>query len=601
MAEKFVSRRNLDFILNEVLAVEELTRYPYFADHSAETFKMVLDTAMKIAVDIVFPSFKPMDVEPPRWENGQVYIHPAVRPFIDEMGQGGWIASDKPYEYGGQQMPMTVRQAAHFLFNAANYSMAVYPQLTAGAANLIYTFGTPEMKELYLENMYNGQWQGTMALTEPDVGSSLGDLTTSAEPTAEDYYLIKGKKIFISAASSDIMDNVINLMLARIKGAPAGVGGISLFVVPQKRITAQGGLEDNDVACVGIEHKLGYRGSPICQLSMGDNNDCRGWLVGEPGKGLAQMFMMMNEERIGVGLGATGKISGAYYAALEYAQQRRQGRRLDEKDPTLPMVELIEHADVKRMLLFQRSVLEGTLSLALELSLYQDLEHVADAADKEKYALLVEFLIPILKTYPAETGNQSVGAAVQILGGYGYCGDFPVEQYYRDIRIDTIHEGATYIHGQDLLGRKVSMKNGKAYELFQQTVAETIAAAGAYPELAEPTAALTGAMATMKALTAELLAKKDAGSREAFLADCVLYLEAMGITAIAWQWLKQMTVAARALPTATLEADKRFYQGKLYTGRYYYDYELVKLDSLTHRLRADSRVTVEVTREYFED
>ncbi|MDO4540514.1 MAG: acyl-CoA dehydrogenase [Syntrophomonadaceae bacterium] len=601
MAERFASRRNLDFVLNEVLNVEALNQYPYFADHSAETFKMVLDTAMKMATDLMFPYFKEMDVDPPRWENGKVYVHPAIKTYVQEMAEGGWIQSEKPYEYGGQQLPVAVRQAACFLFSAANYSMSIYPMLTGGAANLIYAFGSPEQKELYLPKMYGGEWQGTMALTEPDVGSSLGDLTTSAEPTDNGYYMIKGKKIFISAASSDVVSNVVNLMLARIKGAPLGVAGISLFVVPQLRVNEQGELEDNDVVCAGIEHKLGYRGSPICQLSMGDEKNCRGWLVGKPGMGLAQMFQMMNEERIGVGIGATGKMSGAYYAALEYANQRKQGRRLDEKDPQLPMVELIEHADIKRMLLFQRSVMEGSLSLALELSRYQDLEHVAALEEKEKYALLTEFLIPILKTYPSETGILAASAAIQILGGYGYCGDFPVEQYYRDIRIDPIHEGTTGIQGQDILGRKVSMKNGKAFELFQAEVAAAIQAAQAYPELAEQTEALRDAMSLMKELTAELLAKKDTIKREAFLADSVLFLEAMGITAIAWQWLKQMTAAAKALPTAKLESDERFYRGKLFTGRYFYDYELVKLDSLVRRLRSDNRVTVEITKEYFED
>ncbi|MDR1615686.1 MAG: acyl-CoA dehydrogenase [Syntrophomonadaceae bacterium] len=599
MAETFVSRRNLDFVLNEVLNVESLNQYGYFEDHSSDTFKMVLDTAMKISTDLMYPYLKEMDEQYPRWEDGQVYVHHAVKDFLKEIGQGGWIQADKPYEYEGQQLPMTVRQAANILFSSANYSMHVYPLLTAGAANLIYSFGTDEMKEKYLPKMYGGEWQGTMALTEPDVGSSLGDLTTSAEPTDKGYYLISGKKIFISAASSDVVDNVINLMLARIKGAPAGVPGISLFIVPQKRFTESGDFEYNDIYCGGIEHKLGYRGSPICQLIMGEGKDCHGYLVGEPGKGLAQMFMMMNEERIGVGVGAIGKISAAYYASLEYAQQRRQGRHLDDKDPTQPMVPLIEHADIKRMLLFQKAVTEGSLSLALLVSLYQDLELVAD--DKEKYSLLIDFLIPILKTYPSEMGILSASAAIQILGGYGYCGDFPVEQYYRDIRIDAIHEGTTCMHGQDLLGRKISMKNGKAYELFQAEVADTINEAAKKPELAKYADALNKAIALMKDLTEALSQKKNTISREAFLADSVLYLEFMSIITIAWQWLKQMAVAADALKGSSLEHDKRFYQGKIYTGQYFFDYELVKIYSLDQRLRSDDKVTVEITKEFFED
>ena len=599
MAEKFASRRNLDFVLNEVLDVEKLNQYEYFEDHSQETFKMVLDTAMKISTDLMFPHYKDMDQNPPRWEDGRVYVYPAVKNFLVEIGQGGWIQADKPYEYDGQQLPMSVRQAANYLFSAANYSMHVYPLLTAGAANLVYAFGSDEMKEKYLAKMYSGEWQGTMALTEPDVGSSLGDLTTTAEPTDQGYYMIKGKKIFISAADSDVVDNVVNLMLARVKGAPAGVPGISLFIVPSQRYTDDGGLEDNDVIIGGIEHKLGYKGSPICQMIMGEEKNCRGYLVGEEGKGLAQMFRMMNEERIGVGVGAIGKISGAYYASLEYALQRRQGRRMDEKDPTLPMVPLVEHADIKRMLMFQRSILEASLSLAMEVSYYQDMELVAD--DHEDYTLLIDFLIPILKTYPAEMGILSTSAAIQILGGYGYCGDFPVEQYYRDIRIDPIHEGTTCIQGQDLLGRKISMKDGKAYALYQAKLNETVKEAGQYPELAVFVTELNKAIALMKDLTTELSTKKNSISREAFLADCVLYLEFMGQITMAWQWLKQMVAAVKGLAGNPMDSDKLFYKGKLYTGQYFYDYELIKIHSLAARLRADSRVTVDMSKEYFED
>ena len=597
MASKFASRKNLDFLVGEVFDVVSLNKIPYFQDHNQETFKMIIDTAMKISTDMMFPYFKEMDTDPPYWENGNVHVNPAIKDFLKEMGEGGWIQAEKPYEIGGQQLPLTIKAVAYFLFGAANYSMNVYQLLTAGAANLIYSFGTQEMKDLYLEKMYAGEWQGTMALTEPDAGSSLGDLTTTAEPTDQGYYMIKGKKIFISAAKNDVTGNVIKLMLARVKGAPAGVGGISLFVVPEKRINEKGELEYNDVFCAGIEHKLGYRGSPICQLSMGDEKDCRGWLVGQEGKGLAHMFKMMNEERINIGIGAISKISGAYYASLEYARERKQGRNPDQKDPHAPMVPLIEHADIKRMLLFQRSVMEGALSLALQVSLYQDYENVN--IDPEEYGMLVDFLIPILKSYPSEMGVLATSAAIQILGGYGYCGDFPVEQYFRDIRIDPIHEGTTGIQGQDILGRKVSMNGGKAFALYLGEVEKTIAQAMVHPELARFIKALQEALQLMKDLTAELLVKKTSISKEAFLADSVLYLDFMGQIAIAWQWLKQMTAAQIALKNGTV--DPAFYQGKIFTGRYFFEYELTKIESLATRLRSDDRVTVEISAAYFND
>jgi butyryl-CoA dehydrogenase len=600
MADKFASRRNIDFMINEVFDVVSLNRFPYFKDHDEETFKMVLDTAMKISTDLMFPYFKEMDVNPPYWENGKVYVcKKALLPFLKEIGEGGWIQAEKPYDIGGQQLPLTIKEMAYFLFGAANYSMHVYQMLTAGAANLIYQFGTQEMKDMYLEKMYAGKWQGTMALTEPDVGSSLGDLTTTAQPTDQGYYMIKGQKIFISAGNSDVADNVIHLMIARLKDGPAGVAGISLFVVPEYRINENGELEYNDVQCGGIEHKLGYRGSPITQLTMGEENNCRGWLVGEQGKGLAQMFKMMNEERINVGIGAISKISGAYYAALDYALQRKQGRKPDQKDPALPMVELIEHADIKRMLLFQKAVMEGSLALAVQVSLYQDLVTAGENAEENE--MLIDFLIPILKTYPSEMGVLATSAAIQILGGYGYCGDFPVEQYYRDIRIDPIHEGTTGIQGQDILGRKISMNKGKAFALYVREVEATIAQAKAYPQLGNQTAALENAVQLMKDLTAELLARKTQNSNEIFLADAVLYLEFMSQIAVAWQWLKLMTASVKALESDPAGQDKAFYQGKIYAGRYFFDYELIKINSLAIRLYSDDKVTVEMTREYFAD
>lgn len=597
MAEKFASRRNIDFLLYEVFDIESLNRFSYFEDHDEDTFKMIVDTAMKISEEMMLPYFKEMDVEAPYWENGKVHVHKSMVPYLEEMGQGGWIQAEKPYDIGGQQLPLTVKEMCYFLFGAANYSMHVYPMLTAGAANLIYEFGSQEIKELYLEKMYSGKWQGTMALTEPDIGSSLGDLTTTAEPTDQGYYMIRGNKIFISAGNSDVVDNTIHLMIARLKDGPAGVPGISLFVVPELRINEKGELEDNDVKCGGIEHKLGYRGSPICQLTMGEEKDCRGWLIGVEGKGLSHMFKMMNEERINVGIGAISKISAAYYAALEYAMQRKQGRKPDQKDPTSPMVELIEHADVKRMLLFQKAVMEGSLSLATQVSLYQDLISVEENADENQ--MLVDFLIPILKTYPSEMGVLATSAAIQIHGGYGYCGDFPVEQYYRDIRIDPIHEGTTAIQGQDILGRKITMNKGKAYDLYIDEIKKTIIASKAYPELEKQTVALENAIKLMQELTSELLAKKEEISREEFLADSVLYLDFMSQIAIAWQWMKIMITAVNALKSDLEEQETAFYQGKIYTGRYFFDYELTKIESLAIRLLSNDKVTVEIKRNHF--
>lgn len=599
MAEKFVSKRNIQFMLDEVFKIQFLTQYPYYEDHNQETYHMIIDTAYKIATNLMFPVFKDLDREHPQWEDGNVKVHPIVKEFLLEIGQGGWIQAEKPYEIGGQQIPITLKQMINYIFGAANYSLSAYPGLTAGAANLIYTFGTEQMKNTYLEKMYAGEWQGTMALTEPDVGSSLGDLATQAEESSDGYYKIKGTKIFISAGNHNAVENVIHLMLARIKGAPAGVKGISLFVVPQYRINEKEEYEYNDVSCVGIEHKLGYRGCPISQLSMGENKDCRGYLVGKPNQGLAYMFQMMNEARIGVGLGAVAKATAAYYASLEYAQQRLQGRRLTEKDSSSPMIAIINHPDVKRMLLFQRAITEGALSLAMQASYYEDLAKMG--VDPERHELLIDFLVPIIKSYPAEMGILSTSAAIQIHGGYGFCGDFPVEQYYRDIRIDTLHEGTTCMQGQDILGRKVMMKQGRAFAYFQEELKNTIAEAEAIIELKELSEALKKALLCLIEVTFKLLAFASQGKTDEFLADSVLYLELISIVAIAWQWLKQAITAATALAENAAEQDINFYRGKLSTCRFFFDYELPKIEGLAIRLKSDRKITIDMPISSFAD
>lgn len=600
MAQRFVSERNLKFLLYEVFDAECLVRYPYFSDHSRDTFDMVLGTAMKLGEEILYPAFQEMDRKPPEYADGAVRVHPSVKAYMRASGEGGWINAMHPYDAGGQQLPYMVFSACGFIFCAANYSLSVYPVLTAGAAHLIETFGSEELKRAFVKNMHAGKWQGTMALTEPDAGSSLADITTTAEP-ADGYYRIRGQKIFISAGAHDGVENVVHLMLARIKGAPAGVKGISLFVVPQRRINDDGMLVFNDVTCAGIYHKLGYRGAPITQLAMGDNDDCRGFLVGEANRGLAYMFQMMNEARIDVGLSAAAIASAAYYAALEYAKERPQGRKATEKDPTKPQAPIIEHADVKRMLLFQRSVIEGALSLILQLARYTDMCRVTDGAERERCELLVDLLTPIAKSYPAEMGIHAVSQGMQCLGGYGYCDEFPLEQYYRDARIHPIHEGTTGIQGMDLLGRKVVMKNGKAMALYFDEVRSTIQSASGDDALSACADELEAALKTLEDVTAHLAGIAMKGEIELFLADATLYLELFGIIAIAWQWLAQARVARKALQGNPSESDSNFYNGKLAAFRFFFAYELPRIAGLARRLRNSDGLTVAMKTEYFED
>jgi butyryl-CoA dehydrogenase len=601
MAEKFISMRNLQFIIYEMLHAETLPRYPYFQDHSKETFDMVLETAMKMGKDILFPAFSDMDKNPPEFKGGKVYVHPVVETVLKATGEGGWISAHVPYEQGGQQIPNTIMTAFRGIFAAANYSASVYPFLSAGAAHLILTFGSKELIDTYVHKMNTGVWQGTMALTEPQAGSSLTDLVTTAVPSSDGSYRLKGQKIFISCADHESTENVIHLLLARIEGAPPGVKGISLFVVPKKRIGEKGELISNDVTCIGIYHKLGYRGAPITQLSLGDNDDCHGWLVGEPNKGLRCMFQLMNEARIDVGMGATAIASAAYYAALDYARQRPQGRRITSKNPSEPQIPIIEHADVKRMLLFQRAIIEGSLALIFQCAYYTDLINATEGPEKEKYELLLDMLTPVTKSYPSEMGILSVSQGLQCLGGYGYCDEFPLEQYYRDARIHPIHEGTTGIQGMDLLGRKVVMKNGQVFLLYLTELEEAIAAARGIPECAAAAEHLEKAVELLKEVTQTLTGMAIQGEIEKFLADATLYLEFFGIIAIAWQWLLQGKTAAQALKADPSGHDANFYQGKLYTFRYFFEYELPKIHGLAARLKNSSDgLTVAMKSEYFE-
>ncbi len=601
MAEKFMSMRNLKFLLYEVFDAASLTRYDDYGAYDRKMLDMVLQAAWELAQGILWPHFQEMDRDPPELAGDVVKVHSSVRDVLRTFGEGGWIAMTVPEELDGQQLPQIIADACHFIFCSANYSAAVYPGLCDGAARLIENFGSQALYDAFVPHMRGGRWQGTMALTEPEAGSSLADIVTTAEPTDEGYYRIQGQKIFISGGDHDGAENVVHLMLAKIKGAPAGVKGISLFVVPKKRISETGDLVSNDVVTSGIFHKLGYRGCPIAQLSMGDKEDCRGYLVGEPHNGLRYMFQMMNESRIGVGIGAVAIATAAYYASLEYATIRKQGRMIHEKDPSLPPVPIIQHPDVKRMLLFQRAVVEGSLSLLLQCSKYVDLKKVGSDEETEAYALLLDLLTPVAKSYPSENGILSISQGLQCLGGSGYCDDYPLEQYYRDARIHPIHEGTTGIQGQDLLGRKVMMKGGKAFKIYGEEVRKTISKAVGEERLQIQTRALEEALVLVEEVTAHLKGVAAKGDANKFLADATLYLELFGIVAIAWQWLKQGIVMVKGIDGAASEKEKNFYQGKLYALRFFFAYELPKTAGLARRLMNGDGLTVEMQEAFFKD
>ena len=591
----FYSKKDLHFQLFENLKCLQLTQIPFFSDHNEETFKLILDAAEQIAEKNLYPLLTEMDRKEPQLVDGKIRIHPGMKAIVKKFGTDGWINATFPYKDGGQQLPWTIHLASGFILQAANYSASVFPFLTTGAANLIRTFGSKELIDAFTPKMYSGDWQGTMAMTEPDAGSSLSDLSTTALPTDNPgIFKIKGQKIYISCGDHDACENVIHLMLARIQGAPAGTKGISLFVVPQKRVPD---LEPNDVLTQGLYHKMGYKGAPIAHLMMGSEDGCEGFLVGEANQGLKYMFQMMNEARLGVGMNAAAIATAAYLSSLAYAKERPQGRKINEKDISKPQVAIIEHADVKRMLLFQKSITEGSLALLLYCAMLSDrAAHETDEISKQEIENLLDLLTPIAKSYPSEMGIQSTSAAVQVLGGAGYTTDFPVEQYYREARIHPIHEGTTGIHGLDILGRKLLINKGRGWELLKAEIDQSIRDLTKYPALDDIRSSFENQYDKVKE-TSQIIVAKSAEGAEIFLADATLFLEMFGILTIGWMWIRQAKVSMERLEI--LDTDRNFYLGKIETTRYFVEYELVKITSLSERLSSNSYPTIEMKKDWF--
>ncbi|QJD78806.1 acyl-CoA dehydrogenase [Spirosoma rhododendri] len=598
MATTYFSKRNLHFLLHEVFKAEELAKYEYFSAHDKETFNLVLDSATYIADTIMHPNLRDVDRNQPELKDGKVTVHPKIREYLKAMGDAGLIGAGFSFDHGGQQLPEMINSAVSFILMAANNGM-MYTGLTSGAAHLITSFGSPELSEFYVPNLLAGTWQGTMALTEPQAGSSLSDVTTSATPLPDGSYKISGQKVFISAGDHDAADNIIHLMLARIDGAPKGTKGISLFVVPKFRLDEQGNVVDNDVQSTGVYHKLGQKGVPAMYLTMGSNDNTIGYIVGEPHQGLRYMFQMMNEARIGVGMTAAAIATAAYYSALQYARERPQSRRLNEKNLLdAPQTAIINHPDVRRMLLFQKAVTEGSLSLLLEAARLYDISEVAEGEEKENAFLLLDLLMPVAKSYPSEMGVQSVSQSLQTFGGYGFTEDFPVEQLYRDIRITPIYEGTTGIQAQDLLGRKMTQKGGKGPQLLFAEMSKTIREASTHDELKPYAQQLGAELKRTQEVVESLMPHAMNGDTERYLADATLFLELFGIVVVAWQWLKQSVVAKQAMLTQNPQGDElAFYEGKLHTMKFYFHYEVPKTLGLAVRLKDTEVLTIVTEKE----
>jgi alkylation response protein AidB-like acyl-CoA dehydrogenase len=600
MNEELISRRDLAFQLFEVQGAEALTRRARHADHSRETFEAALASAHRIAEETFAPHNRAADEAEPQVVEGEVVMVDGVKAAVQAYCAAGFSLATADESAGGMQLPVLVAQACLSIFRSANIATTSYVGLTSSNANVIDKFGTPLQKARYLGALREGRFFGTMALTEPQAGSSLSDLKTSATPLGDGTFSIKGNKIFISGGDHSLSENIVHLVLARLPDAPPGVKGLSLFTVPKFRVDEQGRVgERNDVALGGLIHKCGWRGTTSTLLSFGDNGACIGEIVGQPHEGLACMFHMMNEARIGVGMGAIMLAYRGYLASLRYAQERLQGRPLGNKDPVSPPVALIQHPDVRRMLLAQKSYVEGAYGLAMFAARLVDEQRTGETDGARTDAgLLLELLTPIVKSWPSQWCLESNSLAIQILGGYGYTREFPVEQYWRDNRLNMIHEGTHGIQALDLLGRKVVMKNGAALNLLSREIDATIALAMDAPLLRAHAMQLQDAWADI-VTSVERLKPTLASDAEAALANASLFLEAFGHAVLAWSWLKQAVVADAALPAACGGADEPFYRGKLQACQYFFRWELPRIGAQLTLLRSLDQTTRHMQPDWF--
>jgi butyryl-CoA dehydrogenase len=597
-------RETLDFLLFDWLRAGDLTARERFAEHSAETFAAVLDTCEKIAREKFAPFNRLADTQEPHFDGERVHLPQATHDATRAYAESGMLAAAQDYDVGGMQLPCVIEMAGNAFFSKASVAMGGYAMLTSGNASLLMAHGTPTQREVFAKNEFAGRWFGTMCLSEPQAGSSLSDVATRAELEDETdplgpRYRLTGNKMWISGGEHEITENIVHLVLAKIPGPDGklipGTKGISLFIVPKKLVNERAELtgERNDVALAGLNHKLGYRGTTNCLLNFGEGRftpgglkGAIGYLVGKPGDGLRCMFHMMNEARIGVGLGAVMLGYAGYEASLDYAKQRPQGRPMTAagKDASSPQRPIIEHADVRRMLLAQKSYVEGGLALELYCARLVDELHTGD--DKAGAQALLDVLIPIAKSWPSEWCLEANSLAIQVLGGYGYTRDFPVEQYWRDQRLNMIHEGTHGIQALDLLGRKVVQQGGASLAALASRVQQTIERA-IQTDWAPQANQLAAALAQVGGATKKAWST---GEPEEALANAVPYLQAFGHTVLAWLWLDVALAVSGA---------SDFAQGKRAAARYFFAYELPKIGAWLDVVARREPLCREIQASYF--
>lgn len=579
MAAPILDQRDLDFLLYEVFDVESLATRERYSEHNRETFDAAIMIAKQVAEKYFLPIRSKADTNQPMFENGIVSMIPEIKMGLDAVVASGLASARADYDLGGMQLPEAVASCTDAWLTAAASTSLGYVSLTTANANLIDAYGSQAQKDKWVLPMREGRFAGTMAMSEPNAGSGLADLTSSAQLNDDGSYAIVGNKIWISGGDHELNDNIVHLVLARVKGAPIGIKGISLFIVPKFLVNNDGSLgERNDVALAGLFHKMGGRGQTSTALNFGENGGAIGYLVGDENKGLMYMFHMMNEARIMVGFsGAINALAGYRYS-LDYAKERPQGRLPSCKDPLTPQVNIIEHADVRRMLLAQKAYAEGGFALCMFGAHLVDDIKTSDSPERRAYAsLLLDTLIPIIKTWPSEYGCKANSMAIQVMGGAGYVNEHPVEMFYRDNRLNPIHEGTTGIQSIDLLGRKIQIKEGAGFKAVLSEIHASIAAVQDSEYLKDFAFQLEQACVQLTTTTELLSAAMVERNIDLALSNSVKYLDMFGNIVIAWTWLKLGAVAEAGLANTEHDQDRDFYKGKLQAMQYFYRFELPEI------------------------
>jgi len=572
MAQVIADRRDVDFVLHEQLEVSNLSEHDKFAEFNKKTVDLIISEVRKLAVKEILPTQKEADAEGCTFDNGTVTVPECFHRPWEKFKEGEWLAMNEDPEWGGQGMPKTVGLAAAEYLNGANYAFMMYPGLTHGAGKLVEAFGTEKIKKLFLKKMFTGKWAGTMLLTEPQAGSDVGALETTAVKNDDGTYSITGNKIFISSGEHDLAENIIHPVLARVEGAPGGTKGISLFLVPKIWVNDDGGLgEFNDVVCTGIEEKMGIHANATCSLSLGGKGNCRGWLLGEENKGMRAMFLMMNEARLLVGMQGFSCASSSYLNALTYARERVQGRHLlkmMEKDAA--GVPIIQHPDVRRMLITMKAYVDSMRSLLYYVANCEDRIHVSDDPEEQaKYQGIIDVLIPVAKGYVSDRAFEMCSIGIQVYGGYGYIKEFPQEQLLRDCRITMLYEGTNGIQAMDLLGRKLGMNKGKPVMDLMGEVHKTIAEAKSIEETAGFAGEVERTLNKLGEVAMHLGASAMSPQVLSAFSHASAFMEVTGDVTMAWMLLWRAVVSAKKMAEGAKKKDVAFYEGQIKTADFF--------------------------------